>query len=101
MCAGMARTARWAGEPSATQALFEVVDPDLERGDVLLQLLETALQHLAAQFGDLASHPGDLLVDAVEPAAHLGETPVGLGESPVDLGELASEELDKLLVFRR
>jgi hypothetical protein len=37
----------WAVEPSATQTLFEVFDPDLESGDVLLQLGEIALQNLS------------------------------------------------------
>ena len=34
---------------SAGQALFQVFDPDLERGDVLLQCREIALQDLAAR----------------------------------------------------
>ena len=59
---GMARTARQAREPSATQTLFEVVDPDLEGGDVLLQLRQITLQDLPA-----CPLVGESRLDAAQP----------------------------------
>jgi ABC-type Fe3+/spermidine/putrescine transport system ATPase subunit len=107
----------------AAEALLDLFDAGLERGDVALQLDEIALQDLAppALVGKGGFYPAQGLrdrlilllqalesaVDLVEVAEHLlpklgdlsGELSVQCLEPAVDLGEPASQEVDELLIL--
>ena len=87
----MARTARRPGEPSATQTLFEVFDPDLERGDMLLQLRQIALQVLAA-----CPLIGESRLDAAQPLSDREVFLLEPIEAPVDLVEVAKHFLSEV-----
>ena len=124
----------WAGRPLSprvgdsdlvSEALLDLFDPGLERGNVPLQFGEVALEDLApAELVreaclDPAQRLRDrlvLLLESVESPVdlvevpehlvaqlgqHLGEPTVHISEPAVDRGELASQELDKLLVLAR
>ena len=105
----------------ASEALFDLLDPGLERSHVLLQLREGALEDLApaALVGEPRLDPAqglrdrvvlllesvEAVVDRIEVPEHvlsqLGDPEVRLVEPAVDLGELASQEFDELLVLGR
>ena len=102
-----------------SEALLDLFNPGLERGNVPLQFCEVALEDLApAELVceaclDPAQRLRDRLVlllesvespvDLVEVPEHLvaqlGELVVHLVEPMVDRGELAPKELDELLVL--
>lgn len=112
----------------APEALLDVVDAGLERGDAVPQLGEVALENLApARLVDescldppqglddslvlllepleplvvLVEVPEHLVSELGEPAVDFLESAIDHVEPTVDLGELASQELDELPVFGR
>jgi len=102
-----------------SEALLDVLDAGLERGNPLLQLDEVALEDLAPPTLvdeaslDPAQSVSDRLVfvlealespvDLVEVPEHvasqLGELAADVGEPTVDLGGLAPQKLGELLIF--
>src|ERR1044071_1034102 len=102
------------------ETLLEVLDPGLERGDVVLQLRKIAFDDVApaALVGEARLDPAQGLrdrvvllleplespIDVIEVAEHLltnlGDLALDRVETTVDRGELAAQEFNELRVLR-